>query len=161
MCSYKNVLYWNRCVVRLSVRPSVRPSVSYFSAALSIVRSGILDLWPGSPGIWPWPYQEKHNVTSITRVPTIRIGHMMARLKGLSVRIIFNLRLMVIYACGLLPIRPKSQNSNIRHDGTLLIRNFMLMLKKPMDPNLVIALVMIRLKSQNTSMPWWRWWWPN
>jgi hypothetical protein len=24
---------------------------------------------------------------------------------------------MVICACGLLPIRPKSQNSNIRHDG--------------------------------------------
>jgi hypothetical protein len=60
----------------------------------------------------------------------------MARLKGLSVRIIFSLRLMVICACGLLPIRPKSQNSNIRHDGTLLIRNFMLMVKKPMDSNL-------------------------
>jgi hypothetical protein len=30
------------------------------------------------------PYQEKYNFTSITRVPIIRIGHMMARLKGLS-----------------------------------------------------------------------------
>jgi hypothetical protein len=39
----------------------------------------------------------------------------MARLKGLSVRIIFSLRLMVICACGLLAIRPKSHNSNIRH----------------------------------------------
>jgi hypothetical protein len=60
----------------------------------------------------------------------------MARLKGPSVRIIFSLRLMVICACGLLPIRPNSKNSNIRHDGTLSIRNFMLMLKKPMDPDL-------------------------
>jgi hypothetical protein len=34
----------------------------------------------------------------------------MARLKGLSVRIIFSLRLMVICTRGPLPIRPKSQN---------------------------------------------------
>jgi hypothetical protein len=84
----------------------------------------------------------------------------MARSKGVSVRIIFSLRLMVICACGLLPIRPKSQNSNIRHDGTLSIRNFMLMLKKPMDPNLeplcyMGSMAKIRSKSQNTSMPWW------
>jgi hypothetical protein len=30
-------------------------------------------------------------------------------------------------------IRPKSQIPNIRHDGTLLIGNFMLMMKKPKD----------------------------
>jgi hypothetical protein len=36
-------------------------------------------------------------------------------------------------ACSL--ISPKSQNSNIRHDGTLSIRNFMLVLKNPMDLN--------------------------
>jgi hypothetical protein len=83
---------------------------------------------------------------------------MMARLKGLSVRIIFNLGLMIIWACGLLPIRPKSQNSNIRHDVSLSIRNFMLMLKKPMDPNLgplcsMGSMAMIRPKSQNTSIP--------
>jgi hypothetical protein len=134
----------------------------YVHLQWSIVRSGILDPWPGSPGIWPWPdpYQEKYNFTSMTRVPTIRIGHMMARSKGVSVRIIFNFRLLVICACGLLPIRPKSQNSNIRHDGTLSIRNLMLMLKKPMDPNLeplcsMGSMAMIRSKSQNTNMPWW------
>jgi hypothetical protein len=75
---------------------------------------------------------------------------MMARLKGLSVRTIFSLRLMVICACGLLAIRPKSQNSNIRHDGTLSIRNFMLMLKKPMDPN---------LEPLNLYAPWFQWPW--
>jgi hypothetical protein len=79
------------------------------------------------------------------------------RLKGLSVRIIFSLGLMIIWACGLLPIRPKSQNSNIPHDGTLSIRNFKLMLKKPMDLNLehpcsMGTMDMIRPKSQNTSM---------
>jgi hypothetical protein len=57
--------------VRPSVRLSVRPSVSYFSAAIhleswkfehkfvhlqwSMVRSGVLDPWPGSPVIWLWP----------------------------------------------------------------------------------------------------------
>jgi hypothetical protein len=30
-------------------------------------------------------------------------------------------------------IRPKSQIPNIRHDGTLSIGNFMLMMKKPKD----------------------------
>jgi hypothetical protein len=30
-------------------------------------------------------------------------------------------------------IRPKSQISIIKHDGTLSIRNFMLMMKKPKD----------------------------
>jgi hypothetical protein len=102
----------------------------------SIVRSVILDSWPGSPGIQPWPgpLPGKYNFTSITRVPTIRIGHMMARFKGLSVRIIFSSRLIVICACGLLAIRSKSQNSNIRHDGTLSIRKFMLMLKKTHGP---------------------------
>jgi hypothetical protein len=30
-------------------------------------------------------------------------------------------------------IRPKSQIPNIRHDGTLSIGNFMLMIKKPKD----------------------------
>jgi hypothetical protein len=30
-------------------------------------------------------------------------------------------------------ILPMSQISNIRHDGTLSIRNFMLMMKKPKD----------------------------
>jgi hypothetical protein len=36
---------------------------------------------------------------------------------------------MVSCRCGL--IRPKSQIPNIRHDGTLSIGNFMLMMKKP------------------------------
>jgi hypothetical protein len=116
-----------------SVRPFVRSSpisqplqhleswnFKYKSVHLqwSIVRPGIFDPWPGSPEIWPWPghLPIKIKFTSITRVPTIIIGHMMARLKGLSVRTIFSLRLMVICACGLLSNRPKSQNSNIRHD---------------------------------------------
>jgi hypothetical protein len=38
---------------------------------------------------------------------------------------------MVSCRCGLLPIRPKFQIPNIRHDGTLSIGNFMLMMKKP------------------------------
>ena len=33
------------------------------------------------------------------------------------------------------PIWPKSQISNIWHDGTLSIRNFMLMAEKPKNPN--------------------------
>jgi hypothetical protein len=32
------------------------------------------------------------------------------------------------------PIRPKSQISNVGHDGTLSIRNFILMLKKLKNP---------------------------
>jgi hypothetical protein len=33
------------------------------------------------------------------------------------------------------PIRPKSQISNVGHDGTLSIRNFMLMVNKLKNPN--------------------------
>jgi hypothetical protein len=33
------------------------------------------------------------------------------------------------------PIRPKSQISNVGHDGTLSIRNFLLMLKELKNPN--------------------------
>jgi hypothetical protein len=33
------------------------------------------------------------------------------------------------------PIRPKSQISNVLHDGTLTIRNFILMVNKLKNPN--------------------------
>jgi hypothetical protein len=33
------------------------------------------------------------------------------------------------------PIRPKSQISNVGHDGTLYIRNFKLMVKELKNPN--------------------------
>jgi hypothetical protein len=58
--------------------------------------------------------------------PAIKIGLIRARWKALSAKIVLSLKHMV---------RPKSQNSNIRHDGTLSIRNFWLMLKKPMNSN--------------------------
>jgi hypothetical protein len=125
------------------------------------VRSGILDPGVRESSLDQDPYQEKYNFTSITRVSSIRIGHIMARLKGLSVRIIFSLRHMVTCAFGLLAIWPKFQNSNIRHDGTLLVRNFMLLCcKNPMNFNLeplcsIGSMNMFRPKSQNTSMPWW------
>jgi hypothetical protein len=70
----KNGLYWNRYVVRPSVRLSVRPSVRLCAifrpvkhleswnfahrsvgVCVSIVRSGILDPWPRSPGFGPLP----------------------------------------------------------------------------------------------------------
>jgi hypothetical protein len=35
------------------------------------------------------------------------------------------------------PIRPKSQISNVGHDGTLSIRNFILMVKELKNPNFV------------------------
>jgi hypothetical protein len=38
---------------------------------------------------------------------------------------------MVSCTCVLLPNPAKVSNSNIRHDGTLSIGNFMLMMKKP------------------------------
>jgi hypothetical protein len=60
------------------------------------------------------------------------MGHIRARWKGLSAKIVLSLRPMVICACGLLsnPTKvPKFQY------GTLSIRIFMLMFKKPMDSN--------------------------
>jgi hypothetical protein len=77
------------------------------------------------------PYQEKYNFTSRTQVPAIRIEYMITRLKGISVKISLSLRLMAICGCGLLPIRPKSQNSNIRHDGTLNEQEFNADVEKP------------------------------
>jgi hypothetical protein len=74
--------------------------------------------------------------SSITWVPAIKIGHMRARWKGLCARIVLSLRTMIILvicACGLLSNPAKVPN--FQYDGTLSIRNFMLMLKKPMDPN--------------------------
>jgi hypothetical protein len=49
-------------------------------------------------------------------------------------------------------IRPKSQNSNIRHDGILVIRNLMLMLKNSMGSNFEPLMAMIRAKSQNSNI---------
>jgi hypothetical protein len=65
------------------------------------------------------PYQEKYNFTSITRVPTIRIGHMMARLKGLSVRIIFSLGLMII--CEPVAYSQSGQSPKIQIYGMMVL----------------------------------------
>jgi hypothetical protein len=104
------------------------------------------------------PFQEKYVFSSINRVPAIRIEYIRARWKGLSTSIVLNLRPMVICVCGLLS-NPKSQNSNFWHDGTLSIRNFMLMLKKPMDPNFetlssksLMAMSRPKFKNSNISM---------
>jgi hypothetical protein len=64
----------------------------------------------------------KHNSSSFYQNWTYDVSYERSQRKD-------HLRLMVNCACELLPIRPKSQNFNIRHDGTLSIRNLMLMLK--------------------------------
>jgi hypothetical protein len=119
------------------------------------------------------PLLRKYAFLSITWVRVVRIEHVRAPSKGLSIRNVFCIESMVNWACGLLPnpakvpnfqyrawlcsmdqkfhgddektqesrfwdlaqwltaiIRPKSQNSNIRHDGILSIGNFMLMINK-------------------------------
>jgi hypothetical protein len=107
------------------------------------------------PEIWPFdPYQEKYNFKSITRVPTIRIGHMMARLKGLSVKIILS---EDSWSSAPVAYSQSGQSPKIQIYG--MMKNFMLMLKKPMDPNLkppcsMGSMAMIRPKSKNTSMAW-------
>jgi hypothetical protein len=71
----------------------------------SIVRSGIWDPWPRSPGIWPWPgpLPKKYTSTSITRVPKLQIEQMRAHLKGLSAKIVMSTKSMVTWPSGLLP----------------------------------------------------------
>jgi hypothetical protein len=129
-------------IVVSSVRPSVclspisQPLLNleawnfqHKSVALqwSIVRSGIWGPWPRSPEIWPWPgpLPEKNTFTSITRVPVVPIEQIRAHLEDLSARIILSSESIVTCASGL--IRPKSHISNIRHVGTLSIRNFIML----------------------------------
>jgi hypothetical protein len=56
------------------------------------------------------------------------------------------------------PIRPKSQISNVGHDGTLSIRNFILMVKELKNPNFErfelhwLILAIIRPKSQISNV---------
>jgi hypothetical protein len=58
-------------------------------------------------------------------------------LKGLCVRKIRSYNVMVSCTYGLLPnpANPKSQISNVWHDGTLSIRNFILMVKELKNQN--------------------------
>jgi hypothetical protein len=60
----------------------------------------------------------------------MKIGHIRARWKVLSGKIVLSLRSSASVAYSL--IRSKSQNSNIRHDDIISIKNVMLMLKKHM-----------------------------
>jgi hypothetical protein len=107
------VHYWFSAVVRLSVRSSVR----LFSPFLHLEG-------------WNFEYKLRTmcmylTLTGITWVPLPQIKHMRA----------------CLFFRGTLPwsathvgyslIRPKSQIPKIRHDGTLSIGNFMLMMKKP------------------------------
>jgi hypothetical protein len=81
----------------------------------------------------------------------VQIEHMRAHLKGLSARIVMSSEFMDTCASGLLPIPPKSHISNIRHDGILSFRNFIMMVKKSRITILSLfwPTAMIRPKSQN------------
>jgi hypothetical protein len=65
----------------------------------------------------------------------VQIEQMRAHLKGLSARIVMSSKFMVTCASGLLPNPAKVPISNIRHDGTLSLRNFIMMAKKFMNHN--------------------------
>jgi hypothetical protein len=58
----------------------------------------------------------------------VRIEQIMAHLKGLSARIVMSSEFLVTW--------PKSHISNIRHDGILLFRNFIMMGKNVKNHNL-------------------------
>jgi hypothetical protein len=89
---------------------------------------GIQDL-----GLNQDPLLRKYAFLSITWVPAIRMEHVRAPLKDLSTRNVFCIGPMVICACGLL-LNP-AKVFNIGHDYTLWIRNFMVMMKKPENPD--------------------------
>jgi hypothetical protein len=92
--------------------------------------TGILDPKLRSPGIRPWlgPLLRKHAFSSKTWVllPQIKHTYEGACLKALRATFPWSAT-HVAYSL----IQLKSQNPNIRHDGTISIGNFMLMMKKP------------------------------
>jgi hypothetical protein len=59
----------------------------------------------------------------------VQIEQMRAHLKGLSARIVVSSESMVTAPVAYSLIRPKSHISNIKHDGTLSFRNFIMMVK--------------------------------
>jgi hypothetical protein len=74
---------------------------------------------------------------------------MRAPSKGLSTRNVLCIGLMVIYA----PIRQKSQIFNLGHDYSLWIRNFMVMMKKPVNLDFETwPTAIIRPNSQNSNI---------
>jgi hypothetical protein len=127
---------------------------------VSIVRSGVLDPWPRSPGFGPLPNQDpllrKYAFLSITWVPAISIENVRAPSKCLCTWNDFCGMFSVLNPCSSAPvayyqIRPKSQIFNIGHDYALWIRNSMLMMKKP--ENLYFETWdIIQPKSRNLNM---------
>jgi hypothetical protein len=59
--------------------------------------------------------------------------------KGLRVKVILTYVSIGIYANGLSLIRPESKIFNTRHDGTLSIRNFLLIMAQLNNPVLTIV----------------------
>jgi hypothetical protein len=127
----------------------------------SIVRSGIFDPWPRSPGIWPWPgpLPEKYTFTSITRVPVVQIEQIRAHLNScLAQELLWDQSPWSPATVAYSLIRPKTHISNIGHDGTLSFRNFVMLVKKFKNHNFEPILAYGHDLAKVPEFRNWAWW---